>query len=181
MSDIHFSSLDKHHKTDVTALFTSVFTASEGPKEGELVGGLASQLCASIDHHAIIGIGAYHGDTIVGAIFLTILTFNQPIQVYMLAPVAISTPHQQKGIGQALIKAGLKALKKRDVTVVVTYGDPAYYAKVGFQVLPEAVIQAPQKLSMPQGWLGQSLTSAPIPAISGQPSCVAAFNDPVYW
>ncbi len=181
MANINFSVLDKRNIEEVAALFTSVFTASEGQKEGELVGGLAAQLGASIDNHTIIAIGAYQEDAIVGAIFLTRLTFNQTSKVYMLAPVAISTSHQRQGIGQALINAGLETLKKRDVTVVVTYGDPAFYAKVGFQALSESVMQAPLTLSMPEGWLGQSLTGTPIPKMNGRPTCVAAFNDPVYW
>ncbi|CAD7778098.1 MAG: hypothetical protein KIIPBIDF_00975 [Candidatus Methanoperedenaceae archaeon GB50] len=46
----------------------------------------------------------------------------------MLAPVAVSTEHQRKGIGQALINYGLDELKKRSVSIVVTYGDPSFYS-----------------------------------------------------
>jgi predicted N-acetyltransferase YhbS len=99
----------------------------------------------------------------------------------MLAPVAVSTPHQGKGIGQELIKHGLDALRQRSVSVVVTYGDPSFYGKVGFESLAESVIRAPLDLSMPAGWLGQSLTANPIPTIPERPTCVAEFNDPAYW
>jgi predicted N-acetyltransferase YhbS len=99
----------------------------------------------------------------------------------MLAPVAVGAEHQGKGIGQALINYGLNQLKKRSVNAVVTYGDPSFYSKVGFQALSENVIQAPLKLSMPFGWLGQSLTEEPIPTINERPMCVKEFNDPVYW
>jgi predicted N-acetyltransferase YhbS len=75
----------------------------------------------------------------------------------------------------------LDALKRRSVEVVVTYGDPSFYSKVGFQSLSEAVIAVPLTLTMPFGWQGQSLTSAPIPTIKQRPACVAAFNHPVYW
>ena len=40
---------------------------------------------------------------------------------------------------------GLNELKKRSVSVAVTYGDPSFYSKVGFQALSENVIQAPPK------------------------------------
>lgn len=99
----------------------------------------------------------------------------------MLAPVAVSTEHQRKDIGQALINYGLNELKKRSVNVVVTYGDPSFYSKVGFHVLSENVIQAPLSVSMPFGWLGQSLAGEPIPTIIERPVCVKEFNDPVYW
>lgn len=159
----------------------SVFTASEGEKEGRLIGHLASELSSGIDDEEIICIGTYEEKSIIGTIFFTRLRFNQTLQAYMLAPVAVSTKHQGKGVGQALIKYGLNELKIRSVAVVITYGDPSFYSKVGFQTLSENIIQAPVKLSMPEGWLGQSLTEQPIPTINERPTCVKEFNDPVYW
>lgn len=173
--------LDQSNHAAITELFTSVFTASEGEKEGTLIGKLASELASTIDNDETISVGAFENNTLVGAIFFTRLHFKHAISVYMLAPVAISDEHQGEGIGQALIKSGLNELKKRSVHVAVTYGDPAFYSKVGFQALSENVLQAPQKLSMPFGWLGQSLTSEPIPVINERPMCVKAFNNPVYW
>ena len=75
----------------------------------------------------------------------------------------------------------LNELINRDVDVVVTYGDPSYYSKTGFQPLSESVIQAPLNLSMPEGWLGQSLNQESIPTIHERPRCVEEFNDPIYW
>jgi len=99
----------------------------------------------------------------------------------MLAPVAVGTEYQGKGVGQALITYGLNELKNRSVAVAITYGDPSFYSMVGFQTLSEDVIRAPMKLSMPEGWLGQSLTEKPISTINERPTCVKEFNDPVYW
>jgi predicted N-acetyltransferase YhbS len=173
--------LDKTKQKEVAELFTSVFTSSEGKKEGGLLGSLASELSSNIDNEEIICFGAYDNESIIGSIFFTRLRFNEPIQVYMLAPVAVSTEHQGKGIGQALINYGLNKLKNRSVNIAITYGDPSFYSKVGFESLSENVIQAPLELSIPMGWLGQSLTSGPIPAINERPTCVKEFNDPVYW
>jgi predicted N-acetyltransferase YhbS len=173
--------LDKSKQKEVEELFTSVFTSSEGEKEGKLIGNLSSQLASNIDNNEIICFGVYENETLIASIFFTRLRFRKPIQVFMLAPVAVSTGHQGKGIGQALINYGLNELKKRSVNIAVTYGDPSFYSKVGFQELTENVIQAPQKLSMPLGWLGQSLTGEPIPTINERPVCVKEFNDPVYW
>ena len=173
--------LDKSKQIEVEELFTSVFTRAEGEKEGKLIGILSSQLAANIDNNEIICFGVYGKKTVIGSIFFTRLQFSTPIQVYMLAPVAVNVEHQGKGIGQALINYGLNELKKRSVYVAVTYGDPSFYSKVGFQALSENVIQAPLKLAMPFGWLGQSLTGKPIPSINERPRCVKEFNDPVYW
>ena len=173
--------LDRDSKTEVTSLFTSVFTSSEGEKEGKLIGGLASELSSNIDNEEIICFGAYEEESLIASIFFTRLRFSDGIQVYMLAPVAVSTEHQGKGVGQALIQYGLNELKNRSVAVAITYGDPSFYSKVGFQSLSTDTIQAPLKLSMPEGWLGQSLTEEPIPTILERPTCVKEFNYPVYW
>ena len=178
---MHYQALEKSNQKEVTELFTSAFTSSEGEKEGMLIGRLSSELASSIDNDEIICFGVYENELLIGSIFFTRLNFNSPIQVYMLAPVAVSTENQGKGIGQALISYGLNELKKRSVNVAVTYGDPNYYSKVGFQELSENLIQAPLKLSMPFGWLGQSLSGEPIPTINERPVCVKEFNDPVYW
>ncbi|MDM8523409.1 N-acetyltransferase [Desulfococcaceae bacterium HSG8] len=173
--------LSQSSQEEVTSLFTSVFTSSEGEEEGSLIGHLASKLSSGIDNQDIVCFGTYEEESIIGSIFFTRLRFKEAIQVYMLAPVAVGTEHQGKGVGQALINYGLKELKNRSVAVAITYGDPSYYSKVEFRVLSESVIQAPLKLLMPEGWLGQSLTGEPIPTIKERPTCVKEFNDPAYW
>ncbi|WP_319381728.1 N-acetyltransferase [Thiomicrorhabdus sp.] len=173
--------LDNSKQKEIEELFISVFTSSEGEKEGKLIGNLSSRLASNIDNNEIICIGVYENETLIGSIFFTRLQFSRPIQVYMLAPVAVSAEHQGEGIGQALINYGLNWLKRRSANVAVTYGDPSFYSKLGFQALSENVIQAPLKLSMPFGWLGQSLTGEPIPTINERPLCVKEFNDPIYW
>jgi predicted N-acetyltransferase YhbS len=171
----------KNSYSEVTNLFTSAFTLSEDEKEGKLIGHLVSGLCSVIDNQDVICLCTYRQQTIIGSIFFTRLRFKKPVRVYMLAPVAVRTGHQGQGVGQTLIRYGLQELKNRSVPLVVTYGDPGFYSKVGFLPLPESVIQAPLKLSMPHGWLGQSLTGGSIATINERPGCVTQFNDPVYW
>ena len=178
---MNYKNLDKNSKEEVETLFTSVFSSSEGDKEGNQIGNLALKLCSKADNQEIICIGAYEKESIIGAIFLTHLRFNKSIKVFMLAPVAVSTKHQGKGVGQALINYGLDDLKHRSVAVAITYGDLSFYSRVGFQALSENIIQAPLKLSMSEGWLGQSLTGEPIQTIHGRPTCVEEFNNPAYW
>ena len=181
MHGMNYKILDNNNQKEVAELFTSAFTSSEGEKEGKLIGRLASELSSNIDNDEIICLGAYEKETLTGSIFFTRLRFNESILVYMLAPVAVSTKHQGKGVGQALINYGLTEMKNRSVAVAITYGDLSFYSRVGFQPLSENVIKAPVKLSMPEGWLGQSLTAEPIPTIIERPTCVKEFNDPVYW
>ena len=176
-----FRTLDRDDKEEVACLFTSVFSSSEGVQEGRLIGSLASALAARTDNKEIICLGAIEYGSIIGAIFLTRLRFDEPVEAYMLSPVAVSAAHQGQGIGQAMIRFGLQELKKRSAALVVTYGDPAFYAKVGFEALSEDVIQAPQPLSMPIGWLGQSLSGEVLPVLKSRPACVQEFDNPEYW
>jgi len=176
-----FKTLNKNSKNDLVTLFQSVFSESEGEQEGALLAKLVEQLAENIDNEDIICFAAFNDDVMTGAIFFTRLTFATDIKVFMLAPVAVASAFQRQGIGQALIAFGLNDLKQRSVQVAITYGDPAYYSKLGFKALSEQTIKAPLTLSMPFGWLGQSLTGESIPAISECPACVEAFNDPVYW
>ncbi len=172
-----YKTLSKDSAADVASLFTSVFSSSEGKSEGKLIGNLAWELSSNIDNEEIICYGAYEEESLIGSIFFTRLRFS----IYMLAPVAVRTEHQGKCVGQALIKYGLNELRDRSVAVAITYGDPSFYSKVGFRPLSENVIRAPLELSMPEGWLGQSLTEEPISTITERPTCVKEFNDPAYW
>lgn len=178
---MHYQLLKQNNQTEITELFTAAFTAAEGETEGKLIGKLAAELAMGIDDNEIICTGAYENETLIGCIFFTQLQFENSAQVYMLAPVAVNTKSQGRGVGQALINFGLNELKKRAVNIAITYGDPAFYGKVGFKPLSEKTIQAPLTLSMPEGWLGQSLTSEPIPTINERPACVKQFNNPAYW
>jgi predicted N-acetyltransferase YhbS len=173
-----------HAPRDASAienLFVSVFSASEGEQEGELIGSLAKDLMATTASRDLYGFVAVEGNQIVGAIFFSRLTFETATDVFILGPVAVHTAHQGRGIGQALITHGLREMKTRGVSLVITYGDPAFYAKVGFQPISQEMIKAPFALTQPQGWLGLSLTEDPIPPIPGRSACVKALNDPAYW
>jgi putative acetyltransferase len=176
-----FRILDRTNEKEVKELFTTAFANSDGEEEGRLVGGLASQLAARADNQEIICIGAFHEETISGVIFFTRLRFDEPAEVYMLAPVAVSIVHQGKGVGQALIKFGLQELRNRSASIVVTYGDLAFYSKLGFRALSEDTLRAPLTLSIPEGWLGQSLTGEPISKLKSRPVCVPEFDNPEYW
>lgn len=50
-----------------------------------------------------------------------------------LAPVAVSPAFQSKGVGSALITAGLDQARSAGYRFVVVLGEPAYYARFGFR------------------------------------------------
>jgi predicted N-acetyltransferase YhbS len=178
---MEFRSIGREQAREVTELFSSCFTSSEGAEEGDAIASLAHELAITIDDDSVFCFAAIESQTIVGAIFFTKLAFKSPAQVYMLSPVGVLTPQQGQGIGTKLIEFGLCGMQAHGAQVAVTYGDPDFYSKVGFFPLPADCLQAPMQLSMPSGWLGLSLTKSPIPTLSDRPTCVGAFNDPKYW
>ncbi len=166
---------------EIKQLFTNVFSDSEGQEEGVSIGNLAYDLMSGTDAQDLYGFVATENEQIIGSIFFTRLTFQNRVNAFLLSPVAIHTSCQGKGIGQKLINFGINHLKEYGVRIVFTYGDPAFYSKVGFNLITEKIAKAPLKLTQPEGWLGQSLVSDKIEPIEGNSYCVEAFNKPEIW
>jgi len=177
--DIKLFSVEKASAT--IDLFVSVFRDVEGEEEGRLIGSLVRDLIATTEPGELLGFLAVERDEVVGAIFFSRLTIEASAEAYLLSPVAVDSGYQKRGIGQALIIHGLGELKSRGAGLVVTYGDPAFYSKVGFCPISDQLIRPPFTLSQPEGWLGQSLGDGHLDAYEGRVSCVAAFDNPVYW
>ena len=172
----------KQHRKDLAALFESTFSDSEGHDEGRIIGKLVENLLSDTADEDIFVISALEDQALTGSIIFTRLTFPEDDRaVFLMAPVAVATSHQGKGVGQALIAEGLRALREREVDAVMTYGDINYYGKSGFREVSEDVARAPLPLSYPEGWLGQSLTGEAFRPLAGSSRCVSAFNDPAYW
>ena len=165
----------------IEKLFASTFSASAGESEGAIVGGLAAELMRSTGKADLYGFVARDGVDLVGSILFSRMWFEREIDAFILAPVATRTDHQRQGVGQKLINFGLNVLKEDNVELVVTYGDPRFYSKVGFRVVSENRIPPPFKLSQPEGWMAQSLVGDLIDPIKGKSRCVEALNKPEYW
>lgn len=173
---------DRAEDDALAAFFEAVFAASEGEEEGALIGGLVRDILATTADRDLHVFTTRDGDVLVGAGIFTRLDFPEEDRtVFILAPMAVATARQGQGIGQGLLTHALDALRAAGVDVAVTYGDPAYYGKVGFAPIAEDTAKAPQPLRFPQGWLAQSLTAQPLERLRGQSHCVTALNDPAYW
>ena len=58
----------------------------------------------------------------------------------VLAPVAVRAACQRRGIGKALVKAGLDAIRALGAQGCVLAGDPRYYGRFGFRPMAELVL-----------------------------------------
>lgn len=178
---MNFSAYTVNEADEIEALFTRTFSDSEGESEGAIVGGLAGELMRNTGTADLYGFVARDGVDLVGSILFSRMWFERDIDAFILAPVATRTDHQRRGVGRRLISFGLNTLKTDGVELVLTYGDPRFYAKVGFRVVAESVIPPPFKLSQPEGWMAQSLVGEHIDRIQGKSCCVEALNKSEYW
>ena len=68
----------------------------------------------------------------------------------LLGPLAVADAWQGRGIGSALVQAGLDRLRLAGYLHVYVLGDPAYYQRFGFEA--EASVAPPYPL--PEAWRG---------------------------
>ena len=101
-------------------------------------------------------------------------------RVSLLGPVAVVPDWQKKGVGRALIEAGLSRLRAADVARVCVLGDPGYYQRLGFG--PERAIEPPYPL--PAAWrrAWQSIALSPSTrAPTGRLVVPPAWRDAALW
>jgi putative acetyltransferase len=182
VSDLNMSSGSEGREQELAALFADAFTASEGRDEGVLIGGLVRDLLAGTPENDIFVFRAERGGSVIGAAIFTRLVFSQDAHVvFLLSPLAVRSEHQRQGVGQALLTHALEALRQDDVQIAMTYGDPDYYGRVGFKPVTQQQVRAPMPLSHPHGWIGQSLSGGPMPALQGPSQCVPALRRRDLW
>lgn len=179
--EVNYRSYRPDETPAIESFFTTVFANSETEAEGLMIGKLAKELIGGTKEGDLYGFVGEDRGSIVASILFSRLTFPADVSAFLLAPVAVHSDQQGKGIGQRLINHGLDKLRSESVGFAITYGDPGFYTRVGFSPISHEVILPPFVLSHPEGWLGQSLADVPIGSLAGKCSCVPAFNDPGYW
>lgn len=179
---MEFSTEYKDKADYIIAMFSDTFTASEGPEAGGLIRGLVADMLSSLTAKDMHVFSAVENAVVLASIIFTRITYpDDDRTVFILAPVAVSTGQQGKGLGQRLTGHALQTLRDTGVDVALTYGDVKFYSKVGFAQITESDAQPPLPLQYPEGWLGQTLTGKPFTPLTGSSRCVGPLNDPEHW
>jgi putative acetyltransferase len=87
---------------------------------------------------------AVEDDQIVGHILFSVLATSvdrHAVPALALAPMAVRPDRQRRGIGSALVRAGLDLARERDWRAVIVLGHTGYYPRFGFS----AVLARPLK------------------------------------
>ena len=85
----------------------------------------------------------------------------------LLGPLAVDPAQRGRGLGIALMQAGIDAARKGPWSAIILVGDEPYYAKVGFSRLPPGRIKFPGPVYESR-ILGLSLKSGGLLNLSGQ-------------
>jgi putative acetyltransferase len=166
----------------ITDFFSATFCAAEGATEGALIGGLVQKLLTETAPKDIHVFTALRDGALVGAAIFTRLVYAHDVrQVFLLSPMAVASNSQRQGIGQALLRHALARLREASIEIVITYGDPRFYGKLGFTAITEEMAPAPLPLSHPHGWVAQSLRGNGFAPLKGPSICVTALSDPHFW
>ena len=64
-------------------------------------------------------------------------------EALLLGPLAVDPAHRGQGIGLALMQHGLSEAKRLGHRLVILVGDEPYYARVGFQRVPDGQLLMP--------------------------------------
>lgn len=75
--------------------------------------------------------------TVIGHIGFSPVTIDgAACNWFQMAPVSVTPELQHKGIGSALIKAGIEQLRGQGARGVAVVGNPVYYERFGFALSP---------------------------------------------
>ena len=95
----------------------------------------------------------------------------------LLGPLAVQSDQRGRGIGIALMQAGIEAAQKGPWRAILLVGDEPYYTKVGFSRLPPRRVKFPGPVDQNR-ILGLSLKAGELLTLSGQVRR-AQIDDPV--
>jgi putative acetyltransferase len=97
--------------------------------EADLVAALREQA------RQLVSLVAESGGVVVGHILFSPVTIDgrAGLKIMGLAPMAVSPEQQRRGVGTALVKAGLELCRQLGAGAAVVLGHPSYYPRFGFQ------------------------------------------------
>jgi putative acetyltransferase len=112
---------------DPAAVHEINVAAFGGEAEARLVDMLRQQA------RPFVSLVAEEGGTLVGHIMFSPVSLNGFAGLMMgLAPMAVAPARQRRGIGSALVRAGLEYCREIGAAAIVVLGHPDFYPRLGF-------------------------------------------------
>jgi len=123
---------------DYDAIRRIVDAAFAGPLESRIVDGVRAEGAALADLVAEDDDGE-----IVGHVLFSRMTAPPSRFLAALGPVAVRPDVQRRGIGDALCRAGIEAVRSMGAEAVIVLGHPPYYPRFGFSHAAAANLISP--------------------------------------
>jgi putative acetyltransferase len=101
-----------------------------------------------------------------------IATATGEVPAVALAPMAVLPDWQRRGVGGALIRAGLGELRDRGESVVIVLGHPDYYPRFGFSCDAARHLESPFP---PEAFMALELRADALAGVRGAVRYPAAF------
>jgi len=165
------------------ARIREIYLAAFGPSEARTVAGLAVTLLSHATTPRSIHLVALEDGVPAGHVAFTPVWRARDHRTagYILAPLAVAPTSQRRGIGAALVGAGLEEIQTRGDAAVFVYGDPDYYGRFGFRHALAEAYRPPQPLQYPAGWQALLLGAGTPPASPVDLTCVEPLHAPELW
>ena len=105
-----------------------------------------------VDQYAQIRVGenlppaevAEVGGRVVGHVAISPVTISEGSgNCYGLGPISVLPDFQSQGIGSLLMRSAIAAMRDQGARGIVLLGDPAYYARFGFEHDPHLTYPGP--------------------------------------
>jgi putative acetyltransferase len=159
-------------ENDRDAVYTVNASAFESPSEANLVDALLEQV------QPVVSLVAENNGEVVGHIMFSPVSLSgyPDLKVMGLAPMAVAPEHQRKGIGSALVRAGLEQCKQLGFAAVVVLGHPEYYPRFGF--LPSSRFGIDSEYEVPEEvFMAMELQPGTLSGKTGRVKYHAAFSN----
>jgi len=149
--------------SDVAAIREVNRAAFGGEEEARLVDVLRSSARVLASYVAVAG------ERVVGHILFSPLVIETPEgerPAAALAPMAVLPEWQRRGLGSALVRAGLGACRRQGIGIVIVVGHPEYYPRFGFSAALARNLRSAYS-DLGDAWMALELTPGALAGISG--------------
>ena len=113
-----------------------------------------------------LSFAAWEGEELVGSLRFWPVLIEKTSEALLLGPLAVAPRLRGQGCGVALMEAGLDKAASLGHALVILVGDEPYYARVGFQRVPDGKLIMPGYVD-PNRLLYRELTSGAMNGVQG--------------
>lgn len=181
-SGITIRAAHDHERYQVLSVHLDAFGDEEGPVIAKLVGELLDDATARPIYSLVAEIDGH----LVGHVLFTAVTVEPDeaqVKHQILAPLAVVTEQQSRGIGDRLVREGFRRLTDDEVGLVFVLGYPDYYSRFGFKPAGVRGFQAPYPIpdEHADAWMVHELKPGAIDSHEGTIKCCNALDDRQHW